>query len=563
LGIGCRGSPELEVAMRRVIWLAIALLGGLATAATLTAAANGAARAAPLAAPTPAPWPMFHGNAQHTGLVTGTVGDVLPGGPLVRWKYRVTDELSSPADLAYYRWATTFPLGDLDGDGKLEVIVTTPDVFSPVVATLNGQPVPDRIIALKDAPGQNPPVQVLWIYTSTLPAGQSSFDTYSPALADADGDGKLDVIFTAGDGIVRALKGTNGHLLWQYDTGRVTEAGPMLADLEGDGRQQAIIVTACQDGTYCPDPGAAARLIVLPITGTGTITQPLWSLDYPYKMDSAEPAVADLDPGDGTNRKAIIAGTWGGNLLVAWRKPGGQVVSSTLNLHDLDAGVPLTETPVIRSSPLVWDWGEGPTAVFAWLPTDLNVSDSRISAVGLSADMAAGTVSFTNRWTRDMPDVWKSSPTLLPVTGGGPPLIVAGYGLGIQQPAQSGAVGQCDPPYVTGGVVAFNYNGGGVAWHHDFGNDEGNIRASAAVADLNGDGVADVILPVGCYGKLHIYSAAGAPEWTMQLGPRAQNSPSLGDLDGDGKLEVVLGSYDGYVYALQGGARLYLPTVQR
>ncbi len=555
--------------MRRITFLILAVLVGLGLAVALTAAASSAAPAAPapqIAALAPAPWPMFHRDANHTGLITDAIGNILPGGPLVRWKYRVTDQLTSTADLAYYRWATTFPLGDLDGDGTLEIIVTTPDVISPVVATLNGAPVPDRIIALKDTPGQNPPVRVLWVYTSTLPAGKSNFDTYSPALADADGDGKLDVIFTSGDGYVRALKGTNGHLLWQYDTGRITEAGPMLADLNGDGSRQAIIVTACQDGTYCPDPDKKARLIVLPITGTGTITQPLWSLDYPYKMDSAEPAVADLDLTDGQNRQAIIAGTWGGNLLVAWRQPDGTVISNTLDLHSLDLSVPLSKTPVIRSSPLIWDWGEGPTAVFAWLPTDLNVSDSRISAVGLSAHMVSGTVHFTNRWTRatpDVPNVWKSSPTLLPVPGGGPPKIVAGYGLGIQQPAQSGPVGQCDPPYVTGGIVALNYAGGAIAWQQPYSGTEGNIRASAAVADLNGDGIADVVLPVGCYGKLHIYSATGAEEWTLPLGPRAQNSPSIGDLDGDGKLDIVLGSYDGNVWVLSGGARVYLPAVWR
>jgi outer membrane protein assembly factor BamB len=550
--------------MRYLYLLAATALGVTLAAVLLVSATSASAPSASAASGTPAPWPMFHRDEQHTGVITSAVGNFISAsGPVVRWKYRVTDQPASQADIAYYRWATTFPLGDLDGDGTLEIVVTTPDVISPVVATLNGAPVPDRIIALKDTPNQNPPFRVMWVYTSSLPAGQSSFDTYSPALADADGDGKLDVIFTSGDGYVRALKGTNGQLIWQYNTGRITEAGPMLADLDGNGSQQAIIVTACQNGTYCPNPTDEALLIVLPITGTGTITQPLWSLDYPYKMDSAEPAVADLDLTDGQNHKAIIAGTWGGNLLVAWRNQSGVVVTNTLDLHSLDGTVPVTETPVIRSSPLIWDWGEGPTAVFAWLPTDLNVSDARISAVGLSANMISGTVMFTSRWTRDTPDVWKSSPTLLPDPGSGQPKIVAGYGLGIQQPAQSGPVGQCDPPYVTGGIVALNYTGGTVAWQHDFGNSEGNIRASAAVADLNGDGVSDVILPVGCYGKLHVYSATGTEEWILQLGPRAQNSPSVGDLDGDGKLDIVLGSYDGNVWILSGGARLYLPLIER
>jgi len=85
-----------------------------------------------------------------------------------------------------------------------------------------------------------------------------------------------------------------------------------------------------------------------------------------------------------------------------------------------------------------------------------------------------------------------------------------------------------------------------------------------AVADLNGDGVLDVVLPIGCYGALKAYDGAtGNLEWVRQLGPRTQASPSLGDLDGDGKLEVVLASYDGNVYAFQGGARMFLRAVSR
>jgi hypothetical protein len=351
--------------------------------------------------------------------------------------------------------------------------------------------------------------------------------------------------------------------LWEFFTDRITEAGPTIADLDGDGALEVIVVTDCQSGVECPDPGHEALLFVLPIAETGTIATPLWSLAYPYKMDSAVPAIADLDSNDGENRKAIIIGTWGGELLIAWRNANGQVITNALDLHDLDPHVPLDETPVIRTSPLVWDFGEGPTVVFGWLPTDLNAADARISAVGLEADMNGGTVTFTHRWTRDDFDAWKSSPALVPQPEG-PPLIVMGYGLGIgPPPTQSGSVGQCVSGQVFGGVVALDWQGE-AAWTHGFGNLEGNVRASPATGDLDGNGVMDVVLPVGCFGGLHIYDGAGGQElWALQLGPRAQNSPSLGDIDGDGQLEIVLGSYDGRVWVLDGGVRIFLPLMIR
>jgi hypothetical protein len=532
--------------MRKVVRLLAALLLGLGLTVAVTAVTSLAAPPSAPAAATPAPWRMFHRNEQHTGVITDAVGAILPGGPLVRWTYRV---FTPTTPVTNVRWAASMPLGDLNGDGTLEVVVTTP----------GGSGAPDRVLALRDMPGQSPAVQPLWVYTSSLPAGSTSYDQYSSALVDADGDGLLDVVFSDGLGVVRALKGSTGQVLWAHATNHAIESGPMVADLEGDGKQEIIVVTDCNkalDG--CPgrtDDGALYVFAAYSLTNNL-----IYSATFPYKMDSAEPVIADLDPTDGTGRQAIVLGTWGGYLLSVWRT-GGAVVTNSLNIRELvDPSVPMSLPSAIRSSPLIADFGEGPTAVFGWVPNENSPVEAYLSAVGLVADMDAGTLDFTPRWSYAV-DAWKSSVALLPATD--PPLVVAGYGIAVPPNAQSGIVGGCDPEWLQGGIIALTWQGH-MAWHHDFGDAEGNIRGSVAVADLNNDGRLDVVLPVGCYGALKAYDGlSGELEWVRQLGPRTQASPSLGDLNGDGKLEIVVASYDGLVYVLEGGARVYLPGLTR
>jgi hypothetical protein len=344
---------------------------------------------------------------------------------------------------------------------------------------------------------------------------------------------------------------------------RITEAGPVVADVDGDHAMEVVVVTDCEGDLpppVCLDAGKQAKLYVLPAIASGSNT-PQWTLDYPYKLDSAEPAVADLNPTDSENRQAIIAGTWGGELLVAWRDASNMIVSDTLKLLDLDPSIPVDpdSPPVIRSSPLVWDFGEGPTAVFGWLPTDKNAADARTSAIGLQANYHNGTLVFTPRWTIDQYDTWKSSATLLPQSSG-QPLVFLGSGLGVGG-GQSGVVGQCDPDFVTGGVAALDWQGN-TAWDDPYHGQEGNIRASAATSDIDGDGEMEVVIPTGCYGKLHAYGAGGEEEWALQMGPRTQSSPSVGDLDGDGEVEIVLGSYDGLIWVLGSSKQTYLSLIR-
>ena len=172
-------------------------------------------------------------------------------------------------------------------------------------------------------------------------------------------------------------------------------------------------------------------------------------------------------------------------------------------------------------------------------------TEARISAIRLAADMRAGTVQFTPLWTLNRDD-WKSSVSLLPL--GSRTLVVTGYGIGTTN--GTGNYGACDPPM--GGILAIDPLNGEIAWEDQFVN-EGNVRGSTAVADIDGDGQNEVLITLGCYGKVYAYDGAtGQREWGLQLGPRTIGTVSVGDLDGDGFLEIIVPSYDGNVYALGG-----------
>ena len=90
----------------------------------------------------------------------------------------------------------------------------------------------------------------------------------------------------------------------------------------------------------------------------------------------------------------------------------------------------------------------------------------------------------------------------------------------------------------------------------------GNIRWKIKVGyeplamslyDINGDGVPDALVGTDGDSSLHVLDGkTGREIWKFKTGYYVESSPALGDVDGDGKLEVVFGSYDDYLYALNG-----------
>ncbi|MBF0105465.1 MAG: VCBS repeat-containing protein [Deltaproteobacteria bacterium] len=82
------------------------------------------------------------------------------------------------------------------------------------------------------------------------------------------------------------------------------------------------------------------------------------------------------------------------------------------------------------------------------------------------------------------------------------------------------------------------------------------VRASSALADVDKDGILEVLIG-DVTGKFRAFSGdTGELEWSFTTGGDITSSAAVGDLDGDGSLEIVFGSKDGRVYALNGNGLL-------
>lgn len=149
---------------------------------------------------------------------------------------------------------------------------------------------------------------------------------YRPVTADLDGDGYKEIIYTANDGKVHcySLDGTE-HGAWPFAlNGRTTAipngvkyaSRPVVADVNGDGKQEVIFVTY---GTRTPS-NERGKLYVLDYTGKVLAEKmlPASYLDTAAIDDiyangsSATPIVADIDR---DNKMEIVVATFSCGLV--------------------------------------------------------------------------------------------------------------------------------------------------------------------------------------------------------------------------------------------------------
>jgi outer membrane protein assembly factor BamB len=102
------------------------------------------------------------------------------------------------------------PVGDFDGDGRLEVAIP---VLNGTLLCVNGSNGAHR-------------------WTVKTPV------TGDVVAADIDGDGIMELLFAGRDGRLRALSGKDGHEVWSIGV----PGQPVVADVNGDGQLEVLAV---------------------------------------------------------------------------------------------------------------------------------------------------------------------------------------------------------------------------------------------------------------------------------------------------------------------------------
>jgi hypothetical protein len=205
--------------------------------------------------------------------------------------------------------AGSVAVADLNGDGKLDIVVANAcaDASSPCDTTGSVG------VLLGNGDGT---------FKAAVPYGSGGFSACcgptSVAVADVNGDGKPDIVVTSAcatnmvdcGGSVSVLFG-NGNGTFQtavtYSSGGVYAGFVAIADLNGDGKPDILVVNECDgdENSACDDGKTTSDVGVLLNNGDGT-----FQTAVTYETDGAHAgslAIADVN-GDGSPDIIIAVG---------------------------------------------------------------------------------------------------------------------------------------------------------------------------------------------------------------------------------------------------------------
>ncbi|HEV8361530.1 MAG TPA: FG-GAP-like repeat-containing protein [Candidatus Thermoplasmatota archaeon] len=226
------------------------------------------------------------------------------------WRF---DPAHSTADRFAFerRWETALPalagaasmdarpvLADLDGDGRLEIVVQTEE---------------EGVYALR---GNG---SILW--KQAIGGGNAE-----PTVADLDADGKPEAIFASDDGRVTVLEGRTGKFLWTFDAKGVAPGpasipvAPTVADLDGELPLELLLVA--RDAHDADDFGND-HVTVIAVRGEGGDGELVWSFRPAWAAPLSYTHLAAVDV-DGDGSPEVLGMDWNtiGHFPGAWERVG-------------------------------------------------------------------------------------------------------------------------------------------------------------------------------------------------------------------------------------------------
>ena len=479
-----------------------------------------------LADPPAGEWPTFKRDLAHTGSVTGMSGRISAGSICTRW----TRAISAPG--------TRGASGPLVAD-----IAGVPTVFFVVDCPPSGCSADTAGVAyaLRGDTGDT-------IWSTTLPGGAQS-DPYAPTLADIDGDGKRELIFASNNSNqVFALRteaeGAHpaGSIQWTFTfaAGVRSEGAPVVANFDTRDPWPEVVIGS--DFSNVPSATSSAVYLLDGATGQPKgvpfLAPSRQSMNSACvggnKIDSSSPTVANVGGG-----LKVYVGAWNGTFYaLQWQlSPAPGLYQAWANtLPPVAADCPIRK---VRSGAVVAQMvpGGDPEVAFGYMVETDGFDQYKTARLRIANANGLATLQDVDVWD------WKSSPSAADLDPASPGAEIVG---GSYQ-----------------GFYAVHRSPGGTfepAWARTMGDGNGGFggnRSSPAVADIDGDGHPDVIQGVEGGADAGMYAfdgATGEIVWQVPMPGTGgvDSSPAIGDIDGDGHLEVVYLGRDGVAYALDG-----------